>query len=71
MRAIRVQSRVEKDHTLHINLPADVAEGPVEVIVLVPEPAPPKQHSLRDFLAGLERAPRIGRSQEEIDDNVR
>ncbi len=67
MRAIRVQSQVEKDRTLHIHLPADVEEGPVEVIVLVPEPAPPKHHSLEDFLASLEQSPRMGRSKEEID----
>jgi hypothetical protein len=37
MRAIRLQTRVARDHTLHIELPADVEEGPAEVIVLVPE----------------------------------
>ena len=37
MRAIKLHSRIEKDHTLSVRLPEDVAEGPVEVIVLVPE----------------------------------
>ena len=37
MRAIKLHGRVEKDHTLSLLLPEDVAEGPAEVIVLVPE----------------------------------
>ena len=37
MRAIKLHSRIEKDHTLSLRLPEDVAEGPAEVIVLVPE----------------------------------
>ena len=37
MRAIKLYSRVAKDHTLSLRLPEDVAEGPAEVIVLVPE----------------------------------
>lgn len=37
MRAIKLHSRIEKDHTLSVRLPEDVAEGPAEVIVLVPE----------------------------------
>jgi hypothetical protein len=37
VRAIQLQSRVEKDHTLRLRLPEDILEGPAEVIVLVPE----------------------------------
>jgi len=37
MRAIKLHSRIEKDHTLSLRLPEDVEEGPAEVIVLVPE----------------------------------
>jgi len=37
MRAIKLNSRIEKDRTLSVQLPDDVAEGPAEVIVLVPE----------------------------------
>ncbi len=37
MRALKFNSRVEKDHSLSLRLPEDVAEGPAEVIVLVPE----------------------------------
>jgi hypothetical protein len=37
MRAIRLQTQIERDHTLRIVLPLDLAEGPAEVIVLVPD----------------------------------
>jgi hypothetical protein len=37
MRAIRLQTQIERDHTLRIELPLDLAEGPAEVIVLVPD----------------------------------
>lgn len=37
MRAIKLHSHIEKDHTLRLQLPEDVMAGPAEVIVLVPE----------------------------------
>jgi hypothetical protein len=67
MRAIKLQARVEKDHTVSLRLPEDVGEGPAEVIVLVPDPATKPAHSLDDFLARLPRRPRRLRSKEEID----
>jgi len=67
MRAIKLQTQVEKDHSLSIKLPEDVAEGPAEVIVLVPEPAERAGHSLEDFLRTLALDPRSVRSKEEID----
>jgi hypothetical protein len=67
MRAIKLQTQVEKDHSLSIQLPEDVAEGPAEVIVLVPEPAERAGHSLADFLRTLALHPRSVRSKEEID----
>jgi len=66
MRAIKLQTQVEKDHTLHLRLPEDVKEGPAEVIVLVPEAAEPR-HTLADFLAHLSDRPRTTRNKEEID----
>ena len=68
MRAIKLQTHVDRDHIVRLKLPEDVQEGPAEVIVLVPEavsetPAP----SLRDFLADLALRPRKTRSREEID----
>ena len=67
MRAIKLQTQVEKDHTLHLHLPEDVSEGPAEVIVLVPEAAKQPRHTLADFLAHLSERPRMTRSKEEID----
>ena len=66
MRAIKLQTHVAKDRTLHLQLPEDVHEGPAEVIVLVPEQAARPAHSLRDFLADLS-ARRQVRTKEEID----
>lgn len=37
MRAIKLQTHIERDHTLRIELPPDLAEGPTEIIVLVPD----------------------------------
>ena len=67
MRAIKLQARVEKDHTLSLKLPEDVREGPAEVIVLVPDKAAKPSHSLSDFLTRLPRRSRQLRSKEEID----
>jgi len=66
MRAIKLQTHVAKDHTLHLQLPEDVHEGPAEVIVLVPEQGARPAHSLRDFLADLFTRRQI-RTKEEID----
>jgi len=71
MRAIKLQTQVERDHTVHLVLPEDVNEGPAEVIVLVPEPAQPPRHSLADFLAQLSERPGASRSKEEIDRYLR
>jgi hypothetical protein len=67
MRAIKLQAHVEKNHTLSLRLPADVREGPAEVIVLVPDLVAKATHSLNDFLSRLPRHPRQPRTKEEID----
>jgi hypothetical protein len=67
MRAIKLQARVEKDHTVSLRLPEDVGEGPAEVIVLVPDLKAKSAHSLGDFLARLPLLTRQRRSREEID----
>ena len=67
MRAIKLQTQVERDHILRIELPEDVAEGPAEVIVLVQEPKERSGHSLEDFLTRLSQRPRTIRTKEEID----
>jgi hypothetical protein len=53
MRAIKLYSRVEKNRTLSVRLPDDVAEGPAEVIVLVPENRQPSSRPLVDELDAI------------------
>jgi hypothetical protein len=67
MRAIKLQTHVDRDHMLRIRLPEDVREGPAEVIVLVPEVTDKATPSLSDFLSTLADRPRRIRSKEEID----
>ena len=66
MRAIKVQAQVSKDHTIRLQLPEDVQEGPAEVIVLVSE-GRDRGRSLKEFLANLATTPRARLSKEEID----
>ncbi len=75
MRAVKLAARVTSDHTLHLELPKDVGEGPAEVIVLVSDSertvsAQPEAGSLQDFLSGP-RGARFVRSKEEIDAYLR
>jgi hypothetical protein len=70
MRAIKLQARIGSDHMLHLQLPVDLAEGPAEIIVLVPdatEPESDNKTNLETFLDKLERGPRHIRSKDEID----
>jgi hypothetical protein len=67
MRAIKLHSYVEEDHTLNLRLPEDVREGPAEVIVLVPDEPGAPAHSLDDFLAGLLARRHRTRTTAEID----
>jgi antitoxin VapB len=53
MRAIKLYSCIERDHTLSVRLPEDVAEGPAEVIVLVPEDREPSARPLVDELDAI------------------
>jgi hypothetical protein len=66
MRAVKLEGRVQSDHTLRVRLPEDVEEGPAEIIVLLPEtqgPRPPLS-AVIDSLAG---GPRPHRQKGEID----
>ena len=76
MRAVKLPAQINRDHTLHLQLPEEIHEGPAEVIVLVPEPtveaaSRPQEGSLEEFLD----RPRVDslfiRSKEEIDDYLR
>ena len=52
MRAIKLYSRIEDDHTLSVRLPEDVEAGPAEVIVLVSES---RERSGRSLVEELDR----------------
>ncbi len=71
MRALKLTAEVTKDHSVRLELPESMSEGPVEVIVLVPErddpAAGPAEGTLDEFLSGIEVDPRFIRSKEEID----
>ncbi len=76
MRAVKLPARVNKDHTLRVQLPEEIREGPAEVIVLVSEPSDgdlsqPEGVSLEDFLARPRVDRQFIRSKEEIDDYLR
>jgi hypothetical protein len=67
MRAIKLQGQVMSDHSLHLQLPKDVGEGPAEVIVLVPEAGKASAGSLAEALGEASIDERFIRSKEAID----
>ncbi len=68
MRAIRLPARISDEHTLSLQLPADVPPGMAEVIVLYPEtPAVGKPRSLEEFMQRLRDVDIPRRTREEID----
>ena len=68
MRALKLMTRITKDHRLDVVLPNDVPEGDVEVIVLLPETiSPAATSSLCEFTEKLEKMPSSGRSKADID----
>lgn len=74
MRAVKLPARVTKDHTLHLQLPEEIGEGPAEVIVLVPDAVDDvaSRHdssSLAEYLA-RPRTDTFARSKQELDDEV-
>ncbi len=73
MRAVKLPARINKDHTLRLQLPEEIGEGPAEIIVLVSEPSDgePEGVSLEDFLARPRVDRQFIRSKEKIDDYLR
>lgn len=76
MRAVKIATAVTKDHTLHLELPEEIGEGPVEVIVLVGDSdartaARSASWTLDEFLAESRLDERFIRSKEDIDAHVR
>jgi hypothetical protein len=81
MRAVRLPAQVTKEHTLLLQLPEDIREGPAEVIVLVPENGE-RLHgqdpmetaaggSLAEFLDDTRNDLRFVRSKLDLDDYLR
>lgn len=73
---MKFTAEVDKDHTLRLELPEEIGEGPAEVIVLVADSdyratTQARAGSLDDFLAEPQVAQRFIRSKEEIDDYLR
>lgn len=69
MRAIKLKADVEADHSMCLELPADVPKGPAEIIILIGEPdVPVRRPPLSKLLLRL-RA-KDGRSRLEIDRDV-
>jgi hypothetical protein len=63
---LKLEGRVEPDHTIRVRVPADVGEGPAEVIVLLPEDVG-ERPALSVVLESLEDLGRPGRRKPEID----
>ena len=68
MQAVKLKAKVGPDHRIEIELPAEIPEGEVEVIVLAAEvSSPPGARSLREFFEEVDQLPRRRRTKEEID----
>jgi hypothetical protein len=71
MREVRLQAIVDEDHIAHLQLPDDVPEGSIEVIVRVDEcPKLVPEEFLGEFLNRLATRPWPGRSKEDIDRQI-
>ncbi len=72
MRAHRIKAHVTPDRPLVVNLPPDVPEADVEVIVLFPESASPEGTfpSLTELNAWLRQQPPGSRTKKEIDRQI-
>jgi len=68
MRAIKLRANVGRDHRIELELPPEMPEGEVEIIVLAGEAASLSEaRSLRDFFDELDRLPRKRLTKEQID----
>jgi hypothetical protein len=70
MQAIKLKAHVGRDHRIELELPAEIPEGDVEVIILAVGPldqAKARFRTLREFNDWLRQQPSTGRSKEEID----
>jgi hypothetical protein len=71
MRAIKLQTNIERDHTLRLKLPSDLTEGPAEVIVLVLDRKGRKESPDGEEILPLDQGvdlPDLGATTAEIND---
>jgi hypothetical protein len=70
MQAVKLKANVGRDHRIELELPAEIPEGEVEVIILASGPSDqpkPPSRTLREFNDWLRQQPSTGRSKEEVD----
>lgn len=70
MQAIKLRANVGRDRRIELELPAEIPEGEVEVIILASGPSDQAKagfKTLREFNDWLGQQPSTGRSKEEID----
>jgi hypothetical protein len=70
MQAVKLKAKVGRDHRIELELPTEIPEGEVEVIILAAEtPGQAKAglKTLREFNDWLRQQPSTKRSKEEID----
>ena len=69
MKALKYQVRIGSDHRVVVDVPPDLAEGPAEVILLVPDAPATDNRELLALLAEFRARPG-GRTKEDIDAQV-
>ncbi|NBC47169.1 MAG: hypothetical protein GVY22_04085 [Gammaproteobacteria bacterium] len=68
MRAVRLKAVLEDDHRLQIEVPEEIAVGPVEVIVLSEQPAARRpEQGLDALFADIDQMPCSQQTREEVD----
>jgi hypothetical protein len=70
MQAIKLKANVGPDHRIELELPVEIPEGEVEVIILASEPSDQAKagiKTLREFNNWLRQQPSTGHSKEEGD----
>jgi len=68
MQSIKLTAQVGPDHRIELDLPPEIPQGVVEIIVLAGEvPLAPPSPSLREFFEEIDKLPHARRTKEEID----
>lgn len=71
MQAIKLKAEVGPDHRIELDLPLEIPQGVVEIIVLSGEvPSGPSVSRLREFFEEIDKLARTRRTKEEIDRHI-